>query len=108
MTGFEIQRGKGDNKKYTITGIEEGSIVAVQEYSSTEAIVAVVHGGKTSTVLLYSLTNGQIMKQEKVDFPIDNLVRLSDFWISICTTEEEGNSTIKAQACFGDSNNFLV
>lgn len=87
VSGFEIQRGRYDNKKYVITGIEEGSIVAVQEYSPSEAIIAVMHGGKTSTILLYSLTNGQVQRQEKIDFPVDNLVKLADNWIAMCTTE---------------------
>lgn len=86
-TGFEIQTGIKDIKKYAIAGVDEGTIIAVQEYSPNEAIIAVLHGGKTSTVLLYALNTGQVVKREKVDFPIDNLIKVSDFWIAMCTVE---------------------
>ena len=108
VTGFDIQKGKTDIKKYAIAGIEEGTIVAVQEYSETEAIVAVVHNGKTSTVLLYSLATGNTVREEKVDFPVDNLVRLGDYWVAICTSEEEGDSHLKVQACFGEGQNSVI
>lgn len=108
VTGFKIQRGQSDSKSYKINGFDEGSIVAVQEYSASEAIVAIVHGAKTSTVVLYSLVTAKVIKQEKFDFPIDNLVKLADSWVGICTTDEEGNSTLKVQGCFGNEKNLMV
>lgn len=104
VSGFEIHR-ETEVKKYSITGIEDGSIFVVREYSPSEAIIGVVHNSKTSSILLYSLINGTIVKQEKVDFPIDNVLKVTDNWIAMCTTEDEGNSSVKIQGCFGEKEN---
>lgn len=108
VTGFEIQTGITDKKKFEIKGVEEGTILAVNEFGPNEAIIAVGHGSKTSSVLLYSLVSGQVLKTEKVDFQIDNFVRQGDGWVAICTTEDEGNSALRIQPCFQEGESSIV
>jgi hypothetical protein len=104
VTGFEIHNGI-EKKQFGLDGVAEGSIIAVQEYSPNEAAVAIIHNGKTTTVLLYSISTAKKDKEQSVDFPIDGFVKLGDNWVVICTTEEEANSSIKVQGVFRDGDN---
>lgn len=86
-SSFELE--KGDNStKYEVKGIEDGVITVIKEYSNTEAVIGFVHNQKTSTVVLYSLNTATNLKTEKIDFPIDNVFKVGENWVAICTSEE--------------------
>jgi len=66
-----------------------------------------VHNNNISTVVLYSLNTGTNIRTQSVNFPLDGIVKVGDNWVAICTTEEEGNSSVKVQNLFGDSENSV-
>ena len=82
---FEIQRDD-ITSKYEFTGVEEGVISLVKEYSATEAVIGVVHNQTTSTAVLFSLNQQTNARVEKIPFPIDNILKVGDNWMAICTT----------------------
>lgn len=83
-------------------GIEQGTIKVVKEYSNTEAIVALTHGEKTSTIILFNLSTGTNLKVTSFPFPIDMVLKVSDNWIGIATVGDDEESNLKVKACFRD------
>jgi len=55
---FQLIRN-GVSTTYNLGALkEQGAIKVVKEYSNTEAVVALVHNEKTTTVLIYTLSTG--------------------------------------------------
>ena len=69
--------------------VEQGAIRLVKQYSATEAVVALLHNEKTSTVVLFNLESGATMRKTSLTFPFDNVFKTNDVWIAIATLGDD-------------------